>query len=56
MTLHEGHSLVLCRRYGAARKSIWRIQPGEEITCDYVREYVDLLFRAGCQCTTCRTR
>ena len=35
-------------------KAIRRIQPGEEITYDYGREYVDLFFKAGCRCATCR--
>jgi uncharacterized protein len=35
-------------------KAIRRIQPGEEITYDYGREYVDLFFKTGCQCATCR--
>ena len=35
-------------------KAVRRIQPGEEITYDYGREYVDLFFKAGCRCATCR--
>jgi SET domain-containing protein len=35
-------------------KAIRRIQPGEEITFDYGHEYVDLFFKGGCRCATCR--
>ena len=35
-------------------KAIRRIQPGEEITYDYGREYVDLFFKTGCRCAACR--
>ena len=35
-------------------KAVRRIQPGEEITYDYGREYVDLFFKGGCRCATCR--
>jgi SET domain-containing protein len=37
-------------------KAIRRILPGEEITYDYGREYVDLFFKAGCKCATCRAK
>jgi SET domain-containing protein len=30
------------------------IPPGEEITYDYGREYVELFFKAGCRCAACR--
>ncbi len=35
-------------------KAIRRIQPGEEITYDYGREYVKLFFTSGCKCASCR--
>jgi SET domain-containing protein len=35
-------------------KAIRRILPGEEITYDYGREYVELFFRKGCKCAACR--
>lgn len=35
-------------------KAIRRILPGEEITYDYGREYVQLFFKNGCQCAACR--
>jgi uncharacterized protein len=31
------------------------IKPGEEITLDYGKEYLDLFFKGGCRCATCRT-
>jgi uncharacterized protein len=37
-------------------KAIRRILPGEEITYDYGREYVELFFKTGCKCAACRTR
>jgi SET domain-containing protein len=37
-------------------KAIRRILPGEEITYDYGREYVDLFFKSGCKCATCRAK
>jgi SET domain-containing protein len=37
-------------------KAIRRIQPGEEITYDYGRDYVALFFKSGCQCATCRAK
>jgi SET domain-containing protein len=37
-------------------KAIRRIQPGEEITYDYGREYVELFFKDGCRCATCRAK
>jgi SET domain-containing protein len=37
-------------------KAVRRIQPGEEITSHYGREYVDLFFKAGCRCATCRAK
>ena len=37
-------------------KAIRRILPGEEITYDYGREYVDLFFKGGCKCATCREK
>ncbi len=36
-------------------KAIRRILPGDEITYDYGREYVQLFFKNGCQCATCRS-
>lgn len=35
-------------------KAIRRIVPGEEITIDYGREYIELFFKRGCRCATCR--
>ena len=35
-------------------KAVRRIMPGEEITYDYGREYVELFFKGGCKCPTCR--
>jgi SET domain-containing protein len=35
-------------------KALRRILPGEEITYDYGREYVDLFFKGGCKCAACR--
>ncbi len=29
------------------------IKPGEEITLDYGKEYLDLFFKGGCRCVTC---
>jgi uncharacterized protein len=37
-------------------KAIRRILPGEEITFDYGQEYVDLFFKNGCKCATCRAK
>jgi SET domain-containing protein len=37
-------------------KAIRRIQPGEEITYDYGRDYVDLFFKDACKCATCRAK
>jgi len=37
-------------------KAIRRIQPGEEITYDYGREYAALFFKGGCRCATCRAK
>lgn len=34
-------------------KAIRRIQPGEEITHDYGRDYVKLFFKSGCKCASC---
>jgi uncharacterized protein len=35
-------------------KAIRPIQPGEEITHDYGRDYVKLFFKTGCLCASCR--
>jgi uncharacterized protein len=33
-----------------------RIEPGEEITFDYGREYLDYFFKNDCRCAACRAR
>src|SRR5438874_742151 len=33
-----------------------RIEPGEEITFDYGREYLDLFFKQDCRCEACRAK
>jgi uncharacterized protein len=33
-----------------------RIEPGEEITYDYGREYLHLFFKGGCRCPSCRAK
>jgi SET domain-containing protein len=33
-----------------------RIEPGEEITYDYGREYFDLFLRTSCRCCACRPK
>jgi len=33
-----------------------RIEPGEEITYDYGREYLDLFFKNDCRCSACRVK
>jgi uncharacterized protein len=33
-----------------------RIEPGEEITFDYGREYLDLFFKHACRCPACRAK
>jgi len=33
-----------------------RIEMDEEITYDYGQEYLDLFFKRGCRCATCRAR
>jgi uncharacterized protein len=33
-----------------------RIEPGEEITYDYGREYFDLFLRTSCRCSACRAK
>jgi SET domain-containing protein len=33
-----------------------RIEPGEEITFDYGREYLDYFFKNDCRCAVCRAR
>ena len=33
-----------------------RIEPGEEITYDYGREYLDYFFKTGCRCPACRAK
>jgi SET domain-containing protein len=38
-------------------RSITAIRPGDEITYDYGRDYIELFFkRTGCACDTCRRR
>ena len=32
------------------------IEPGEEITYDYGREYIDYFFKTGCRCPACRAK
>ncbi len=32
------------------------IEPGEEITYDYGREYLDYFFKTGCRCPACRAK
>lgn len=36
-------------------KASRRITANEEITIDYGREYVELFFKNGCKCATCRS-
>jgi uncharacterized protein len=33
-----------------------RIEPGEEITYDYGREYLELFFKHDCRCPACRAK
>lgn len=35
-------------------RAIRRIMPGEEITYDYGKEYVELFIKGGCRCAKCR--
>ena len=45
------------RRGGVAIVAIRRIEPGEEITFDYGRDYVKyFLENGGCRCTACRRK
>lgn len=37
-------------------KAVRRILPGDEITFDYGREYVELFFKDGCKCAICRAK
>jgi hypothetical protein len=45
------------RKGGIVVVALRRIEPGEEITYDYGREYLDYFFRSGgCRCPTCRKK
>jgi SET domain-containing protein len=45
------------RRGGIVIVALRRIEPGEEITYDYGREYLDYFLQAGsCRCAACRKR
>jgi uncharacterized protein len=37
-------------------RAIRRIMPGDEITYDYGKEYVELFFKDGCRCAKCCSR
>ena len=41
------------RNGGIAIVASRRIEPGEEITYDYGREYLDLFFKTDCRCSAC---
>jgi uncharacterized protein len=44
---HNGGIVIVASR---------RIEPGEEITFDYGREYLDYFFKNDCRCAACRAR
>jgi uncharacterized protein len=45
------------RKGGIVIVALRRIEPGEEITYDYGREYLDyFLQNGGCRCTSCRAK
>ena len=44
------------RKGGIVIVATRRIEPGEEITYDYGREYLDYFFKAGCRCAACRAK
>jgi uncharacterized protein len=44
------------RNGGIAIVASRRIEPGEEITFDYGREYLDYFFKNDCRCAACRAK
>ncbi len=47
----------VARKGGIVIVALRRIEPGEEITYDYGREYLDYFFKSGsCRCAACRKK
>jgi SET domain-containing protein len=44
------------RNGGIVIVALRRIEPGEEITYDYGQDYLDLFFKQGCRCASCRAK
>jgi SET domain-containing protein len=60
-TLHQSFLSAECktggRKGGIVIVALRRIEPGEEITYDYGREYVKyFLENSGCRCAACRRK
>ena len=52
----EPNAKPVGRNGGIVIVAVRRIEPGEEITYDYGREYFDLFLKTSCRCAACRAK